>query len=816
MDVAQTRLYNIVVSQILRHAAIYSGESTAKLARALLLLRRVCFHAALLTFKGEKRLDYVHGLRSAAQLNSNIGSSMDLQYADSVPYDRSGMSYAPGALSVGLPSNGATYWSAGSLVPAQVGAPASMHSAGNAYHAAGLRLSATGASYRGGTFAAGPAARSNFPNEQVDLGSCKLASLRRLLVRFAGLKLAILVDSADELRLVESILNAEGVRYLTAFCADRESSGAGLADRIEEWLQSQRAVETFNLPATSSGVLLCSKHVFQPPSMHPHQADAVAVLSDDWLRCTEVKDCFRLRLLSAGPTGAPLTVVRVVAAGTIEERMARKGQSFLQLQGTPVSQLYPGLQELQTATSLPLAVGGLPRPSSGPDMQMLSELQQLLHRAPTLVLIPIVVKSLSSMSRDGSTQNFQNDGTTSVQGGDSEQVSEPSSRGSTNDFQRAPLKGPIVLGRPGTGVLARDQGSALRARSSIVSALSGLSSTDPLRQPDAQRWLSALRRDLRRAERAFEHRNESVTITAERDLVLVPAVTDLAAESGAADSVAAAGRYLLHRALGRLCSPSKRQQVAEDEQNNGVGHRVVPRVHHVHSGDDAEMEGESDEMVASTGFSQQELKSLKHSGLSRTEPERLLLGHYVLPYKVEGPSASGLEIVKVKTEADPAQKSTVHWPQSFHVFRDILPESRRNGVDIDAKLVFNPLLTATRYDTVSTRSCGARDAAGPSDISIRYLHEGSRVASNQKSSAKPRRSRPSAAASRKKETTVKVEKDGEGAMEAQPVPADAMADTASANFDIGFLSDLDPMADSPSKTAKGILATFCLFALSAD
>jgi hypothetical protein len=802
MDVAQTRLYNIVVSQILRHAAIYSGESTAKLARALLLLRRVCFHAALLTFKGEKRLDYVHGLRSAAQLNSNIGSSMDLQYADSVPYDRSVMSYAPGALSVGLPGNSATYWSAGSLVPAQVGAPAAMHSAGTAYHAAGLRLSATGASYRGGTFAAGPAARPNFPNEHVDLGSCKLVSLRRLLVRFAGLKLAILVDSADELRLVEGILNGEGVRFLTAFCTDRESSGAGLEDRVEEWLQSQRAVETFNLPATSSGVLLCSKHVFQPPSMHPHQADAVAVLSDDWLRCTEVKDCFRLRLLSAGPTGAPLTVVRVVAAGTIEERMARKGQSFLQLQGTPVLQLYPGLQELQTATSLPLAVGGLPRPSSGPDMQMLSELQQLLHRAPTLVLIPIVVKSLSSMSRDGSTQNFQNEATTSAQGAESEQVSEPSSRGSTNDFQRAPLKGPIVLGRPGTGVLARDQGSALRARSSIVSALSGLSSTDPLRQPDAQRWLSALRRDLRRAERAFEHRNESVTITAERDLVLVPTVTDLAAESGAADLVAATGRYLLHTALGRLCNPAGAPHSAEDEQHNGVSHRVVPRVHSVHSGNDAEMEVESDEMVASAGFSQQELKSLKHSGLSRTEPERLLLGHYVLPYKVESPSASGLEI-KVKTEADPAQKSTVYWPQSFHVFRDILPESRRNGVDIDAKLVFNPLLTATRYDTVSTRSCGARDAAGPSDISIRYLHEGSRVASNQKSSAKPRRSRPSAAASRKKETTVKTEKDGEAAMEVQPVLVDPIAEAGGANFDIGFLSDLDPMADSPTKAAKG-------------
>jgi hypothetical protein len=669
-------------------------------------------------------------------------------------------------------------------------------------------MSATGASYRGGTFAAGLVHGDRGTSEQPEIGSCKLSSLRRLVKRFAGLKLAILVDSSDDYQLVSEALSRESVEFLSAFVPRSGPVSTCEGEGMHEWLQSQCAVEAFNSSSITCGVLICSKHVFQPPSMHPCQADAVVVLSDDWLCCTEVKDCFRLRLLSAGPTGPPLTVVRVVAAGTIEERMARKGQSFLQLQGTPVSQLYPGLQDLQAMSPLPSTTGNLPRVASGADITS-SEQQLLLHKAPTLVLIPVAAKGLTPISRD-SAQNLQAD-TSSAQGTESTENGTDNPTGG-----RGQGKG-IVLGR--TNAVGAQSSGLARARSSIVSALSGLSSTDPLRQPGAQNWLKALRRDLRAAEKAFEMRNETIAITSERDLLLVlpserrKALTaDPDASRPSSSNVPVAlGRLLLKKTLVSLSSTTA-TEVNPPRKEDLRGSHICALVT-AHTQSDAqdqavEISEDTDYIPTENKFTEVERRRLAESGLGRTEPERIL-NSLTMSYRQESVTPA-VDLVKPKADID-ASKS---WPQAFFVFRDMLYEARRQGIDVDASLYVNPLQTASRYDTVSMQGIASAGSAVNLDISIKYLHDSSKAGGGQGRLAKPRRSRPSGASSRRKDSskTAGIEADADAAEDAAAAVQESKE--LGLDFEVNFLSDLDP-TESPLKQVKSkrkrILPVFCLF-----
>lgn len=109
--------------------------------------------------------------------------------------------------------------------------------------------------------------------------------------------------------------------------------------------------------------MVVTKEVFLIPGLLPWKADVVIMLSDDWITPTDIRSCFRLRLTSAGPSGDPVTVVRIVAKGTIEElgiyslthrlvllsfnlmRVVAKRGSLLQLQGISLIDLFPGFTQ---------------------------------------------------------------------------------------------------------------------------------------------------------------------------------------------------------------------------------------------------------------------------------------------------------------------------------------------------------------------------------------------------------------------------------------------------------------------------------------
>jgi hypothetical protein len=283
MDPAQTRAYQTVARSFFSNPASYSGESISVLASGVSLLRKACFHSNLL-------------LCSSAGQKSVPNKALQEQYQDST------ISVAAGAFNKTLHH-----------IRQQVGAPFI----------------------------------NSFP-EPVAQGSCKLQSLHKLLNRFSGSKLVILVESFEEHTIVQQMLNSMSVQYLSAVLQvedwdyDWHFSSSRLQyanSRMMDRLVAHTAVEEFNSPASPCSVLLCTKHVFEAPNLAPHQADAVVILSGDWICRTTIKECFRLRLYSAGPTGAPLTVVRVVAAHTVEDIMTRKNCTFVQLQGASVDHL---------------------------------------------------------------------------------------------------------------------------------------------------------------------------------------------------------------------------------------------------------------------------------------------------------------------------------------------------------------------------------------------------------------------------------------------------------------------------------------------
>ena len=892
LDIIQSTLYNITVSQILRHHGIFSGESTPKLARALLLLNKVCFHAGLLSFKGDRRLDYVHGLRSAAQLTGQASSTEVYPTTDThtTSYDsnnsiHNNLSYNTSntiGSSTGMAGNN-SYWASMSNLSSTATNPTTgMHplngsgSAGpTSSSAVGLSVSgfhcssslrggtASGAAFRGGVFVPGRAAAvhssgidrrtvdsggnnsgsssRDYSDVGVELGCCKLQSLQRLLRRFSGLKVAVLLQSIEELALVKELLNQQKTQYFIAFQRENDQICPNL------WCEAQDSVENFNNPDTSSGLLLCSKHVFLSPNIPPHQADAVIVLSDDWLRSTDVKDCFRLRLLNAGPTGPPLTVVRVVAGGTVEERMARKGASFLQLQGSPVTQLYPALSELlTTSTSSPAMISSSSTPSAlhQPLQRSVSAIEQpigssseqhlLLYKAPMLVQPPALHKSQSAnvlLNGSSAEQLLPLSQTSMSVGGSNQENTNTAKSNPSEQGGRGKGKGFIVLGKQGATTFVKDHNTMqslglARARAGIASALSGHPSTDPLLQPLAQKWLQRLRADLKLAEQDFDRRKEAILITSESDMILHRSSSRSLAvhRTGHANNDSIAKEDITTLQGGECVNSSivssddvaillSRRVIHENLHSYAVGN-ASKRIHHgTHKFKlicqviinilNTTKEGEQ-QMSISGGFSELEYRRMTDYGLGRTEPERCF-GKLIAPYRADTVTPP-VDPAKVKSDSEGSQS----WAKSFFVFRDLLVEARREGVEIDTRLVVNPLLSACRSDTISTQSYLQNHQAGKTEVFIRYLQGNGRSSNGASRSSKPRRSRPSGSSSRRKDpstgttgnSTTAKQTSSAGDSESQQNDVN-MHERETGSFEVGFLSDLEPSGDTPKKPCKG-------------
>lgn len=219
------------------------------------------------------------------------------------------------------------------------------------------------------------------PESYLHDGSNKLKILKTLLHRFEGLRVVLVAGNWLELYLIHNYLEQHHINHLyphyylkngqhhvsssssmtatfppTSVANKASSSGhdesamnsPSLPEAFNEyfyhqdrfyWLGEENNIQLFNDPSVLSSILLTSLSAFKSPSMSPWLADAVILLSHEWDQYCEIKNCFRLRLLKAGPRGDPVTIIRVSSKNTIEEVMLRQKTGLPQLQGMKLMDL---------------------------------------------------------------------------------------------------------------------------------------------------------------------------------------------------------------------------------------------------------------------------------------------------------------------------------------------------------------------------------------------------------------------------------------------------------------------------------------------
>jgi hypothetical protein len=164
---------------------------------------------------------------------------------------------------------------------------------------------------------------SSVADESALQGSCKLDSIKEILTRFSELRIIIVVENDAHRAVLHKYLEACAVPHMIpGLNVDRVMSTGGdskCSDDDIQWLSAQ--CELYDLSS---------------------EVDVLIVLSeryDDIKSARDICRRFQLRLLAAGQTGDPVTIVRVVAKGTIEETLVRKRQSLTQCSGLSLKEL---------------------------------------------------------------------------------------------------------------------------------------------------------------------------------------------------------------------------------------------------------------------------------------------------------------------------------------------------------------------------------------------------------------------------------------------------------------------------------------------
>lgn len=199
-----------------------------------------------------------------------------------------------------------------------------------------------------------PGFLSQHGNVQTDIklsaDSNKLKALKTQLERFRGLRVVVVASEWIELHLVHRFLAAEGVAHSfpSLLLQDTHHPVATTPvkgshdenpDALLNWFAEEINTQMFNDSSVLSCVLLTTAASFKSPSAAPWLADAIIMVSFDWSQYLDMKNCFRLRLIDAGPSGDPVTVVRLCSKSTIEEVMIKNKSSIPSLQGLKVAEL---------------------------------------------------------------------------------------------------------------------------------------------------------------------------------------------------------------------------------------------------------------------------------------------------------------------------------------------------------------------------------------------------------------------------------------------------------------------------------------------
>lgn len=197
--------------------------------------------------------------------------------------------------------------------------------------------------------------------EDLAAGSSKLELLRSLLMqRFNGLRVVVTASTWAELVVIHRYLCSLDISHMFPHLQlGKQKQKSGLAeDQLMEnlmWLEEEKNVQMFNNDTVLSNILLATNQVFKSPCSSPWLADAVIVLGHDFEQVPDFRSCFRLRLLRAGPSGDPVTIVKVCAKKTLEEVVLRQKTTLYRLRGSRLSDLHFNIRDpcyYDTSTSL--------------------------------------------------------------------------------------------------------------------------------------------------------------------------------------------------------------------------------------------------------------------------------------------------------------------------------------------------------------------------------------------------------------------------------------------------------------------------------
>lgn len=533
MGAVQSQMYNIVVQQLQKYPNLLDGECTSTLATSLILLRKVCFHSYLLTNKHLKMTE-----KSSIPHDNSFDNRTDINRTKSLTFDMfknaNQMHPHPNKLSK------ADFNMDNKVLQNEK----SEHDDNQMEQV--LPNTENEFSDEIVIFGPGPLSINNdlyFRNHSEILfhslsprimertsdsqattveGSCKLTCLIQLMKRFTGLRIVVTVETEEEFNIVNLLFNLLKIEHLQARLAFQHimNNSSTIAehtiDYLRKWIITQDAVKAFNAPGATSSILLATKQVFQPPSIAPQQADIVIILSESWSSYLDIKNVFRLRLLSAGPTGPPLTVVRVVASHSIEEQMARSKCSFLQFQGSLLPMITSKLIANKSSINLET------------DYYSVTPQKRILDRAPTFVT-GVIRNSLNNTAFTKSII-FQDENAITISSPYSIDAFEAersdteskinilhslamSSKHNANRYGKG--KGLIVTSKEGNTSYVKDQKTMLElglvgARSSIINAINSL---NLLRNTNTDKWLVQLQLDMIVKEQNFNRNYEILVMS---------------------------------------------------------------------------------------------------------------------------------------------------------------------------------------------------------------------------------------------------------------------------------------------------------------
>lgn len=365
MDSLQQLKYFQVMDSLLQQKA-FNGENPWVLSQALCLLRRVCFHEAFVSLGTTRKLS--NSLSQASRNEKFDDNLLSRSSEISLPFGISS-----GSLKTGLAPNSTFQVLPETYAFSEILDSSMCTVAKSSYTYVDKSLLKTLKSYMqqfrnaDGSDTSYSSANKSYPvsfspgplstklyspakfnmngNFYDSIGSCKLQGLCLLLPRFQGLRTVVVVSTVDEQLVVHSFLSRLGYEHTYAGIpsskVDSDIITDGCYSELKSWLVSQSVIQKFNrTPLAASALMIATKEVFQHPGLIPWKADAVILLSNDWISPSDIRSCFRLRLNSAGPSGDPLTVVRIVAKSTLEEVVARRN-SLLNIQGLSVAEIFP-------------------------------------------------------------------------------------------------------------------------------------------------------------------------------------------------------------------------------------------------------------------------------------------------------------------------------------------------------------------------------------------------------------------------------------------------------------------------------------------